>query len=53
MVGRERFGGLYLMVVSSIVELNAEYHWCLLHRLGRHHQFRTWSFFAGEAYLGL
>jgi hypothetical protein len=44
---------LYFTVVSSIVELDAEYQRCLPHGLGRHHLLRTWSFFAGEAYLGL
>jgi hypothetical protein len=52
-VGRERFRRLYLTVVSSVVELDAEYQRCLLHGLSCHHLLRTWSFFAGEAYLGL
>jgi hypothetical protein len=52
-VSRERFRRLYLTVVSFVVELDAEYQRCLPHRLSCHHLLRTWSFFAGEVYLGL
>jgi hypothetical protein len=52
-VGGERFRRLYLMMVSSVVELDAKYQRCLPHGLGRHHLLCMWSFFAGGAYLGL
>jgi hypothetical protein len=52
-VGRERFRRLYLTVVSSVVELDVEYQRCLLRGLSYHHLLCMWSFFAGDAYLGL
>ena len=52
-VGKERFRRLYLIVISCVVELDVEYQRCLLHRLICHHLLPTWSFFAGEVYVGL